>query len=94
MLPQMILTTSCRLEQGHTGEYLAKKLVECLKQFGIEKKILGITADNASNNDTLVANLEGLGGANSVRTHIRCFAHIWNLVVKVRPLVSPITASR
>ena len=37
----------------------------------------------ASNNDTLVSELESLGGLNSVHTHVRCFAHILNLVVKV-----------
>ncbi len=47
------------------------------------EQILGITADNASNNDTLVADLESLGGANGVHTRVRCFAHILSLVVKV-----------
>lgn len=34
----------------------------------------------------MVSELESLGGANSVLTRIRCFAHILNLVVKVRVL--------
>ena len=45
--------------------------------------MLGFTADNASNNDTLVNSLEDLvnsfaGPANQ----IRCFAHVINLVAK------------
>lgn len=47
-------------------------------------QIFAVTADNASNNDTLVSELESnLGGINSVRTRVRCFAHVLNLVVKV-----------
>lgn len=30
-----------RLTKGHTGEYLAKKLIECLKEFDIDKKVCG-----------------------------------------------------
>lgn len=89
-----------RLTKAHTGTYLASELKKTLQSFGIEKKvchprytstqqtnisqILGITTDNASNNDTLIAELEStLPGANSVQTRVRCFAHILNLVVKV-----------
>ncbi|THH18736.1 hypothetical protein EUX98_g8907 [Antrodiella citrinella] len=71
-----------RLLHNHTGKYLAKQLSQCLREYGIEKKILGITADNASNNDTLIIEMESLGGANSSQTRVRCFAHIINLVVK------------
>ena len=56
---------------------------ESAEMYGIDKKILAITCDNASNNDTLVTELELSGGANSERTRVRCFAHVWNLVVKV-----------
>ena len=48
----------------------------------------GIAADNATNNDTIVAELESLHGANTVRTRIRCWAHVWNLIVKVSTNVS------
>lgn len=47
-------------------------------------QILAITGDNASNNDTLVSELEFmLNGANSTATRVRCFAHVLNLIVKV-----------
>ncbi|THH18573.1 hypothetical protein EUX98_g8934, partial [Antrodiella citrinella] len=81
-----------KLTSSHTGSYLAKRLAECLREYGIEKKILGITADNASNNDTLISELESLGGANSSHTRVRCFAHIINLVVKA--LLTPFTSKR
>jgi len=65
----------------HTGEYLARELEALLKSFGIEKKVLTITCDNASNNDAMIKalNLEGFRGAES---RIRCFPHILNLAVK------------
>ena len=47
-------------------------------------QILGLTADNASNNNTLVDDLSDLlDGFQGSLTRIRCFAHILNLVVKV-----------
>ena len=47
-------------------------------------QILSIVADNASNNDVLIARLgETPGGINGIHTQIRCLAHIVNLVVKV-----------
>lgn len=48
-------------------------------------QIFSLVADNASNNNTLVDELEVLlpsfGGQQA---RVRCFAHILNLVVKVR----------
>ena len=73
----------CRLTEAHTGVYLRVQLITCLKDFGINKKILALTANNASNNDIMVLELESLGGTNSAQMHIRCFAYVWNLVVKV-----------
>ncbi|THU92087.1 hypothetical protein K435DRAFT_556266, partial [Dendrothele bispora CBS 962.96] len=46
---------------------------------------LGNVTDNASNNDTYVQNLGWLLPDNALtgqHTHIRCFAHVLNLVVK------------
>ncbi|THH15466.1 hypothetical protein EUX98_g9461 [Antrodiella citrinella] len=72
-----------KLSQNHTGKYLAEELAACLKAYGIEKKILGITGDNATNNDTLVAELELLlPNWYSMLARIRCLAHILNLIVK------------
>ncbi|PPQ85824.1 hypothetical protein CVT25_003349, partial [Psilocybe cyanescens] len=38
----------------HTGANLADAFVDVLQAFGIKEKILSITADNASNNDTMI----------------------------------------
>ncbi|KAF8576299.1 hypothetical protein K439DRAFT_1318070, partial [Ramaria rubella] len=56
-----------RLTKLHTGIYLAEKLAECLKTYGIQGKILGLVTDNASNNammlDSLEFKLESFQGA-------------------------------
>ncbi|KIP05872.1 hypothetical protein PHLGIDRAFT_14237 [Phlebiopsis gigantea 11061_1 CR5-6] len=73
----------------------------CSSRFGREnavfysrfRQILAITADNASNNATLVAELDTrLGSANGVETRVRCLAHILNLVVKA--IISVFTRKR
>ncbi|KAL1684386.1 hypothetical protein GGG16DRAFT_37846, partial [Schizophyllum commune] len=49
--------------------------------------ILAITADNASNNDKLCAELAALVAHYSDRGRVRCFTHILNLVS--RQLLKP-----
>jgi hypothetical protein len=48
-------------------------------------QILGQACNNASNNDTMLAELEFLipDGVSGVHTRIHCICHIINLVVKV-----------
>ena len=72
----------------YIGFELSKKVYELLQEWGLEKKVFSITLDNASANDVL---------QNSLRTqlnlhnglicsgeffHIRCCAHILNLIVE------------
>jgi hypothetical protein len=71
-----------RMSGCHTGRHLARELEALLKSFGIEKKILSITCDNASNNDTMIQALN-LGGFHGAESCVRCFPHILNLSVKV-----------
>jgi hypothetical protein len=79
---------------AHTGENMADLLGSALEELGIEHKILTITADNATNNESLMSELyfnlkeKFLGvretdafhfqGADS---YIRCLAHVLNLIV-------------
>ena len=69
-----------KLSEKHTGENLYKKFKEILTEFGIQEKVLGITLDNASNNDTMMRAAE-IDDSNTFSTfaHIRCFAHVVNL---------------
>ena len=70
--------------KAHTGVYLAARVAELLMKYGIQDKLMALVCDNASNNDTMITELERLlpnfGGA---KFRVRCFAHVLNLVVKV-----------
>ncbi len=91
-MPVLVLTVPIRLSKAHTGTYLAECVMEVLKEYGLEELILGETGDNASVNDKTLDELETLFQESSFNimtgrhTQIRCFAHILNLVVKVRAI--------
>nr|GLL25230.1 zinc finger BED domain-containing protein RICESLEEPER 2-like isoform X1 [Ipomoea trifida] len=78
----------CAMPPPHTGIQLAKKLLECLKEWGIEKKLFSLTLDNASANDSMQNILKGqlcLQNdllCNGEFFHVRCSAHILNLIVQ------------
>ncbi|KAF7817627.1 zinc finger BED domain-containing protein RICESLEEPER 2-like [Senna tora] len=61
-----------------TGALLAERLFGLLKEWGIEKKIFSITLDNAAYNDEFGCFLP----CTSDFFHIRCGAHILNLIVQ------------
>jgi hypothetical protein len=71
---------------NHKGDTIGRKVEEILKEWGI-RNVSTITVDNASSNDVAVAylkkrinNMGGLMGDGSF-FHLRCCAHILNLVV-------------
>jgi len=72
----------------HTGIALSEKIFSLLSDWGIEEKIFSITLDNASSNDVSVdalqkqLNLRGLLPFHGEFFHLRCCAHILNLVVQ------------
>ncbi|KAF4611964.1 hypothetical protein D9613_004308 [Agrocybe pediades] len=73
--------------KAHTGVYLAARIAECLREYKIQDKIMGFTADNAANNDTLVRELSVIVPSfPGKKTRVRCFAHILNLIVKSQNL--------
>ncbi|XP_019179621.1 PREDICTED: zinc finger BED domain-containing protein RICESLEEPER 2-like [Ipomoea nil] len=75
------------LVTSHKGEYLAKALENCLLEWGL-RNVLPVTVDNASSNDTTMGFLKKKlvsWGSSTVRAkylHMRCIAHILNLVVQ------------
>jgi len=72
---------------AHTGENLAQASYQVLEDFGIAERMLAHTADNATNNDSMLDCLEVQYGEDSLagrQTQVRCFAHILNLVYMVR----------
>ncbi|KAL1937047.1 hypothetical protein VTO73DRAFT_15573 [Trametes versicolor] len=78
-----IILDFVRLTNAHTGSYLAEKLIECLRSFGIEEKLLSVTCDNAENNSTMLKEMHTLVPVfRGTSVRVRCFAHVLNLVVK------------
>ncbi|KAG1719942.1 uncharacterized protein EDB91DRAFT_1065166, partial [Suillus paluster] len=74
-----------RLTQSHTGSYLARVTADCLKRFGLEKKLHTLTMDNASNCDATAEHLVTLiDGFRGKLSRSRCFPHTVNLIAKVR----------
>lgn len=78
----------CHMPPPHTGFELSKKILEFVTDWGIEKKIFSLTLDNASSNDVMQAHLKRqLVLQNSLLCdgeffHVRCSAHILNLIVQ------------
>jgi hypothetical protein len=76
--------TRCNTDyrQSHTGVNLARAFADVVCSFKIDQKILSVTCDNASNNDTMLEELDDLLDKYSSLNRTRCFAHILNLVAK------------
>ena len=75
------------VDPPHTGLVIAHDVFECSVEWKIEDKVMSITLDNASNNDTATTNLSAKllarknGQFDPKYFHVRCAAHIVNLVV-------------
>lgn len=73
----------------HKGDTIARHLTKCLDKWGIEK-VFTVTVDNAKGNDKALTSFQDamrIKGANALvkngdYLHMRCYAHILNLVVK------------
>ncbi|KAI0710647.1 hypothetical protein C8Q76DRAFT_624382, partial [Earliella scabrosa] len=73
-----------RLTNAHTAEYITEKLLKCLQEYGIAKKVIAVTCNNTSTNGTIMRKLATLvPGSLGSETCVRCFGHVLNLVVKV-----------
>ncbi|KAH9650563.1 BED-type domain-containing protein [Citrus sinensis] len=86
-LNRMIISFS--VIEDHRGKKIGKKIVACLQDWGIER-LFAITIDNASTNDVAVnyVTMQLLGWRNDDAIvlagqymHVRCCAHILNLIV-------------
>lgn len=71
---------------NHKGVTIGKLVYHCLQEWGIDR-VFTITVDNASSNDGAIRYLRDmLNGPNAILglkyIHLRCCAHIINLVVR------------
>jgi DNA-binding XRE family transcriptional regulator len=71
--------------KGHKGEDIGKNLIRCLDDWGLHR-VMTITVDNASANDSgvdyLRKQLQKTNIAKGKFMHMRCGAHVVNMIVK------------
>ena len=82
---QRILLDIIPLHERHTGKNLAAAFLETIEYYDIGSRILTVTTDNASNMVVFGSELAKVLAEkynNYEFTHLRCAAHILNLVVK------------
>ncbi|XP_049933113.1 zinc finger BED domain-containing protein RICESLEEPER 2-like isoform X2 [Nymphaea colorata] len=72
----------------HNANSLCEALLDCISKWNIQSKLFSITADNCSTNDSAITTLtRNLGRRHLIpmqgqHLHIRCGAHILNLMVQ------------
>lgn len=72
------------LEGPHTGKNLCGAFINTLKTYDIERKVLGISTDNASNMDSFFMEFQIYAEGQNLNftttdNRVRCLAHILNL---------------
>lgn len=74
------------MESEHDGLSLSKAMIEVLENYEIADRLLGVTCDNASNNSTMLAEIEKYYlltypdcGFSVAWNQIECMAHVINL---------------
>ncbi|CAN0905476.1 Putative AC transposase [Linum grandiflorum] len=75
------------VESPHTSEVICEVLFECLLEYDIDRKLSTVTVDNCSTNDAMIRALLGKLDAgrlilHGTIVHMRCAAHILNLIVQ------------
>ena len=71
----------------HTAEAICDALHKCLQSWDIDRRVSTVTLDNCSTNDSMIGLMETRLGATNMLLrgkwlHMRCCAHILNLIVK------------
>ena len=70
------------LSGTHSGENLSAILLNVLIQHHIQDRVLAITTDNASNNNTLVSSLQQSLSDTTTVIRVPCLAHVIQLSLK------------
>ncbi|XP_062155266.1 zinc finger BED domain-containing protein RICESLEEPER 2-like [Alnus glutinosa] len=78
----------CNIPPPHSGLLIADALHKCFRDWGIESKVCSITVDNAKANDVALRHLRDVFNMRKSLVvggklfHVRCCAHITNLMVQ------------
>lgn len=80
--PVKLILGTPEISQRHTGINIAQVVYNVLERFHITDKIGYAILDNATNNDTAIAELGDLLGFYGASRRGRCFGHILNLTAK------------
>jgi hypothetical protein len=71
------------LHGSHTGGNLSKTVIQILQQYGVADRVLSITTDNASNNNTMITSVQetvqSLGLSNASIFRVPCISHVIQL---------------
>lgn len=77
------------LEYEHDGLSLSRTMIEVLEDYGIADRLLGVTFDNASNNSTMLSEVEKYyadkypkSGFSVAWNQVECMAHVLNLAAQ------------
>lgn len=74
------------LDGPHSGARLSETVIKILQQHNIMKRVLSVTTDNASNNNTMVAGIQEvgqlLGLSKDQLFHIPCIIHVIQLSLR------------
>jgi hypothetical protein len=71
----------------HTSEVICDTLHKCLQSWDIDRRVSTVTLDDCSTNDSMIGLMETRLGAANIPLrgkwlHMRCYAHILNLIIK------------
>ncbi|CAB5183107.1 unnamed protein product [Rhizophagus irregularis] len=77
----------CKLSGPHSGKNLYETFEHCCDDMRILTKIMAITTDNTSNNDTLIKMVQDTCKNRNIEftasnNHVRCLAHVINLAIQ------------
>lgn len=68
---------------SHTGENLSKTVIQLLNNHGITNRVLSVTTDNATNNNTLMTNIQetiqSQSQSDTLIFRVPCIAHVIQL---------------
>ena len=74
------------LDGSHSGAHLSETVIKILQQHNIMKRVLSVTTDNASNNNTMVAGIQEvgqlLGLSEDQLFRIPCIIHVIQLSLR------------